>query len=429
MPRSAAKHNDNELLPLFAALQPPKAPDVAQASGMSSGAFLQCVKQFDAFGTTTQETNSAGMPYLINEFWTSGQRQAHSLHEVSYRACFKPQLPAFFISRLTVPGEAVLDPFMGRGTTPVQAALMGRRPMGNDINPLSLLFTRPRLAPPPLAAIMRRLNEVTWDQSDEIREDLRAFYHPQTLQRLCALRAWLIREAPLANTTPDPATDWLRMIAINRLTGHSPGFFSVYTLPPNQATSVANQVKINQKRQQVPPARDIAAVIVKKSRQLLADGSPPAHPPAIFGTGTSSRMSHVPDGSVSLVVTSPPFLDIVQYAHDNWLRCWFAGIDAAAVEIAMHRTETAWEAMVRSTLTELARVVRPDGHVAFEVGEVRGGKVLLEQAVWRAAENLPFDRLGVMVNQQQFTKTAKCWGVDNNAKGTNTNRIVLLRRR
>ena len=31
------------------------------------------------------------------------------------------------------------------------------------------------------------------------------------------------------------------MVALNRLTGHSPGFFSVYTLPPNQATSVERQ--------------------------------------------------------------------------------------------------------------------------------------------------------------------------------------------
>jgi hypothetical protein len=31
----------------------------------------------------------------INEYWTSKQRDASSLHEVSYRACFKPQLPRF----------------------------------------------------------------------------------------------------------------------------------------------------------------------------------------------------------------------------------------------------------------------------------------------------------------------------------------------
>jgi hypothetical protein len=130
-----------------------------------------------------------------------------------------------------------------------------------------------------------------------------------------------------------------------------------------------------------------------------------------------------------LVVTSPPFLDIVQYAEDNWLRSWFAGIDASSVAIAHHRTEAAWQAMVRDTLIELARIVRHGGHVAFEVGEVRGGKVLLERLVWEAADGLPFDRLFVMVNQQEFTKTANCWGVGNNAKGTNTNRIVVLRRR
>ena len=428
MPRFATVPNDSDFLPLFAAKTPPKPRGAALQPAMSSCGFLQSVRQFNAFGAATQEVTVEGIPYLVNEFWTSGQRQAHSIHEVSYRACFKPQLPEFFISRLTVSGEGVLDPFMGRGTTPVQAALMGRRPMGNDINPLSLLLTRPRMAPPPLAVVVRRLNDVTWDAADEVPDDLLAFYHPLTLRRLCALREWLIREAPLGITTPDPATDWLRMVAINRLTGHSPGFFSVYTLPPNQATSVANQIKINKKLNQTPPIRDITSIIVKKTRQLLGDGVPPPHPPAILGTGPSSIMPHVPDRSVSLVITSPPFLDIVHYAQDNWLRCWFAGMDVAAVDITMHRTEAAWEAMVRSTLAELARVVRPNGHVAFEVGEVRGGKVLLEKAVWRAAENLPFERLGVIINQQEFTKTANCWGVHNNSKGTNTNRIVLLRR-
>ncbi|MND06482.1 hypothetical protein D3C83_278860 [compost metagenome] len=33
----------------------------------------------------------------------------------------------------------------------------------------------------------------------------------------------------------------------------------------------------------------------------------------------------------------------------------------------------------------------------------------------------------ILINDQEFTKTANCWGVDNNAKGTNTNRIVLFR--
>ncbi|HOC06866.1 MAG TPA: site-specific DNA-methyltransferase, partial [Bacillota bacterium] len=37
--------------------------------------------------------NGRQVPRFSNEFWTSRQRQASSLHEISYRACFKPQLP------------------------------------------------------------------------------------------------------------------------------------------------------------------------------------------------------------------------------------------------------------------------------------------------------------------------------------------------
>ena len=83
---------------------------------------------------------------------------------------------------------------------------------------------------------------------------------------------------------------------------------------------------------------------------------------------------------------------------------------------------------MRGVFTELARVVRTQGMVAFEVGEVRGGKTLLERNVVTAIDGLPFDVLGVMVNQQEFTKTANCWGVGNNKIGTNSNKIVLARR-
>jgi len=200
------------------------------------------------------------------------------------------------------------------------------------------------------------------------------------------------------------------MVALNRLIGHSPGFFSVYTLPPNQAVSVERQRRINAERGQVPPLRDVAGLIATKTRSLLKDGLPPTHPPALLSVGPAGSTAYIPDASVALVVTSPPFLDVVDYAEDNWLRCWFDGIDVDAVAIAAHRTEAAWSARVRSVLVEQARVLRPGGHVAFEVGEVRRGKVLLERLVWAAAEGLPFERLAVLVNEQEFTKTANCWG-------------------
>ncbi|WP_270938364.1 DNA methyltransferase [Falsiroseomonas oryzae] len=408
--------------PPDSALAPPGPPP--------ADPFGQAVRAFDAFGQPSLERVEDGVPYLVNAFWTAGQRQAHSLHEVSYRACFKPQLPAFFIERLTRPGETVYDPFMGRGTTPLEAALRGRRAAGNDINPLGVMLARPRLRPVTAEAVAAALASIDWQDGAITAPELLAFYGPATLARIEALRRWLLREAP-PGAEPDPVAGWIRMVALNRLTGHSPGFFSVYTLPPNQAVSVAAQRRINERRGQVPPERDVAALILRKTRALLADAPPPAlrtAPPPCLTTGPAERNPALADGSVALVVTSPPFLDVVQYARDNWLRCWFAGLDARAVPIAQHGSVPAWQAMVRRTLAEMARVLRPGGHLAFEVGEVRGGRLLLERLVWEAAEGLPFARLFVMVNRQDFTKTANCWGVANNARGTNTNRIVVMRR-
>ena len=384
------------------------------------------LRRFTFNGATTLETDAAGIACFVNEYWTSGQRQGHNLHEISYRACFKPQLPEFFIERLTRPGDTVYDPFAGRGTTPLQAALMGRRPVGNDINPLSEMLVRPRLEPVSLHAVAQRLQAIGAAGTADPEDELTVFFHPETLARIRSIRAWLLQR--MAAGELDSVDRWIRMVALNRLTGHSPGFFSVYTLPPNQAASLTAQRKINARRGQTPPRRDVDEIILKKSRGLLADGHARQHPPALFMTGPADCTPELPDRSVDLVVTSPPFLDIVDYEGDNWLRCWFAGIDPGTVKIDRHHSVAEWEAFVRRVFVELARVTRPDGWVAFEVGEVRGGKILLERHVIAAIAGLPFEVAGVMINQQAFTKTANCWGVSNNSGGTNSNRIVLARR-
>ena len=129
--------------------------------------------------------DTVSVPTFVNEFWTSRQRAAHSLHEISYRACFKPQLPRFFVERLTRPGDIVYDPFMGRGTTLLEAALLGRVPVGCDVNPLSKMLVEPRLRPPSLEAIRDRLSSVDWSAEEERPEDLTTFYHADTLREIC----------------------------------------------------------------------------------------------------------------------------------------------------------------------------------------------------------------------------------------------------
>ena len=383
----------------------------------------------------SREVITQDIPVYQSEMWTALQRQASSIHEISYRACYKPQLPAYFIERLTGPGDIVYDPFSGRGTTAVEAALHGRRVIANDVNPLSSILTQPRLELPGLDDIAARLETLHLKGKQRSDIDLTMFYHRDTERELLALRRYLI--ARRADYSEDATDRWIRMVATNRLTGHSPGFFSVYTLPPNQAASAENQIRINQRMKQTPEYRDVRDLILRKSKQLQGKLTPQqranlraAAETAAFMEDSAASTPGIPSECVKLTVTSPPFLDVVQYSKDNWLRCWFNAHDAedVAAKITMCSTVTHWSTAMLDVFRELYRVTIPNGWVAFEVGEVRSGKIKLEEVVAPLGIAAGFACMAVAINAQKFTKTATIWGVSNNSLGTNTNRIVLFRK-
>ncbi|MHA1974540.1 MAG: DNA methyltransferase [Candidatus Hodarchaeales archaeon] len=376
--------------------------------------------------------NDKRYPKYINEFWTSKQRQASSLHEISYRACFKAQLPSFFIKLLTSNDDTVYDPFSGRGTSVIEAGLLQRNIISNDINPLSEILARPRFFIPEMLEIEKRLAEI--DFSNDLRADidLSMFYHGKTESEIVSLREYFLKKNRL-----DYVDDWIRMVATNRLTGHSRGFFSVYTLPPNQAVSPESQIKINLKRNQSPEYRDVKQLILKKSRSLLRNVTSTQKSSlkrvgskGLFLNKDARETEEINNDSVALIVTSPPFLNVVQYSKDNWLRCWFTGIDAREIDekITMSRTVEDWTKVMREVFKEFFRITRPGGWVAFEVGEIKGGKIRLDEYVIPIGIEAGFHCEGVVINTQEFTKTANIWGINNNKKGTNTNRIVLFQK-
>ncbi len=371
----------------------------------------------------------------INEFWTSKQRQASSIHEVSYRACFKPQLPRFFIKLLTKENDIVYDPFAGRGTTPIESALLKRNIIFNDINPLSQVLTIPRLFIPNFEDIKERFNLIDMGERVKAEIDLSMFYHHRTEAQLVSLKRYLLERK---NTVKEDYIDrWIRMVATNRLTGHSAGFFSVYTLPPNQAVSQESQIKINEKRKQKPEYKDVKAIILKKTKNLQRNLTSKqinslirAYQHGLFLNSDSRNTHEIQSESIQLTVTSPPFLNIVQYSKDNWLRCWFNSIDDNKISsnITMAKTIDEWNNVMEDVFKELYRITKKGGWVAFEVGEVKNGKIKLDEYVVPLGLKAGFECEGIIINQQEFTKTSNIWGVGNNKKGTNTNRIVIFKK-
>ena len=371
----------------------------------------------------------------INEFWTAKQRQANSIHEVSYRACFKPQLPRFFITNLTKENDFVYDPFLGRGTTIIEAGLLNRQVIGNDVNPLSKILSESRFLIPKMIDLVNYLEKIPFQKDIKADIDLSMFYYPDTESEIVSLRNYILEKEK--NNKLTNLDKWIRMVATNRLTGHSKGFFSVYTMPPNQAVSQKRQIKINEKRNQKPEYRNVKKLIIRKTISLIKDISilqrktlKQIHNTAIFLNNDARETKTIPDNFVQLTVTSPPFLNIVQYAKDNWLRGWFNGINIQEIEkkITMSKTIEQWTDVMQKVFNELYRITKKKGHVAFEVGEVKNGEIKLDEYVVPLGINSGFIPIGIIINNQEFTKTANIWGVKNNNKGTNSNRIVLLKK-
>jgi len=69
--------------------------------------------------------------YLMHKFW------ARKPHNVVSR----------YIEYYTNPGDVVLDPFVGSGVTVIEAARLGRKAIGNDLNPIATFITEMTLAP------------------------------------------------------------------------------------------------------------------------------------------------------------------------------------------------------------------------------------------------------------------------------------------
>ncbi|HHW26359.1 MAG TPA: site-specific DNA-methyltransferase [Firmicutes bacterium] len=96
-----------------------------------------------------------------NQWQTVSSRWGHRLHAMcSYMAMFPPNLPHYFISRCTEPGDLVLDPFCGRGTTPLEACLLGRVGIGNDMNELAYALTKAKTHVPPAGELTQRLSQL-----------------------------------------------------------------------------------------------------------------------------------------------------------------------------------------------------------------------------------------------------------------------------
>ncbi len=115
-----------------------------------------------------------------------------------YPARFSPRFAATAIECFSKPGDLVLDPYMGGGTTIVEALAKGRRAVGNDLNSLATFITKVKITPLDLRevnAVRNWASRVVPDLSYRVpRDALAAFLDSDKTRNLSLVRGRFIKK-------------------------------------------------------------------------------------------------------------------------------------------------------------------------------------------------------------------------------------------
>jgi len=396
----------------------------------------------------------------------------HSFHPMcSYLASFPAALAHAFIARYSRPGDVVVDPFSGRGTTPLQAVAEGRIGVGNDLNPFAHLLTAAKVDPPSRAAATARLIRLRlgwsaeaahWtelaaaaafdpgslvpargsagpapsagDALEVLPREVALAFHPRTLGQLLAVRSVLDLE--------DTTDRFLAAAITGILHGKSASYLS--PLMPNTFSMAPRYVRDFALRTGfASPERDLFVGLGAKLDRLFRQPPPSATGVALMGDArdAAGRIRHalreraLPDRA-RLVVTSPPYLRVVKYGYYNWLRTWFLGFDARAIDAALddaHHREP-YLAFLGEVLQDLHALLTDDAVVVLVIGDVetdRGKRIRhgtgLAEKVWEQAALPSGYRLAGVARDDVVAhrKMTRLWG-DEAGRATKTDAILVL---
>jgi hypothetical protein len=364
----------------------------------------------------------------------------HPFHSMcSYLGCFPPAVPRRIIDQWTRPGDVVLDPFCGSGTSLVEAVLLGRKAVGVDMNPLAVAISRAKAQPIALGDVLYRVQDLAAqyrgaEDLSSVPEDISIIFHARTLSQLEYLRRTL---------DPESAED---AFLIGALLGIMHGKFrkgggSAYLsidMPNTFSMSPEYVRKFVRKNglRQVPV--DAFGKLAERSRWLMREGALSNAGASIVlqGDATDLRalLRKAGAGRVDAIVTSPPYLGVLRYGAFNWIRLWFLGFKPASVDRTLDSTDSLerYLSFMISFLMSAGEVLKPKSVVGMVIGDVveEGLHLPLAERIWEEIEGLvPFGLKKIeMDNFDASSKTTRIWGEEKKGRATPRDRIMVLER-
>lgn len=341
----------------------------------------------------------------------------------------------------TKKGNVVFDPFAGRGTTPLQARILNRKSIATDLNPIALALCEAKNANLSKEEIFLRIEELErkYDTSLYQQEalaqpvEVHLIFHPRTLAQLCYLRRKLLK-------SENQIDKYLIGITLGILHGGerangSSGYASIdmpntFSMSPDYVRRFVQINELNRTFHDVfKLLRDKTERLYKKHTEIKQSG--------VVVKANARNLSQVEElkpfqKKVSLILTSPPYLGIVNYAKQNWIRSWFLNQkpETVSAELDDNLNLEEWIKFSKEIIIELKSFLKKDGVAVFVIGDVAKSRTsvipLAREFARMVREQKIFKNVWCINDAISDTdKTTRIWA-STKGNATATDRIVFL---
>jgi hypothetical protein len=237
------------------------------------------------------------------------------------------------IRRYSSPGDTICDIFSGRGTSLLQGLLRKRHALAVDINPVAYCISAAKADVPRLSEVRAQLTLLEHEYEDANHTALekqrlalprffhRAFYH-STLRELLFLRSTL-------NWKGAPVRNFIAALVLGSLHGEmdkSKSYFS-NQMPRTISTKPDYSLAFWTREWLWPRKKNVFELLRQRAEfRLRTADVPPLDGTVVLGDARNAGQFFPQSlGKVTLVLTSPPYLNVTSYEEDQWLRLWFLG--------------------------------------------------------------------------------------------------------
>lgn len=315
----------------------------------------------------------------------------HRLNAICpYFTMFPLRFPLDSLRGAAKPGDVVLDPFCGRGTTNYAARLLGLDSVGIDSSPVAVAITAAKLvdvSPEEVVAEARSITNDGLTPEAPSGEFWEWAFHRSNLQVVSKLREALLEDC----TTPERIA--LRGVVMGALHGPltkgAPSYLSNQS-PRTYAPKPAYAVRFWRGRGMRPPEIDVMGVLERRAQRyygsrLAASGT------VLLADSRSAETFEDVEQRFRWIVTSPPYYGMRTYIPDQWLRSWFVGgpstVDYRADHQVSHQSPTAFANDLRKVWRNVASVAKDGATLIVRFGGISDRDVDPNDLVLRSLED------------------------------------------